>query len=230
MKVRKKLVFTLLPLVLLMFSCAPVYYPPQVNVPMLKEQGEGKVNISGSSDGGSLLGSYAISDQLAVSGGLNFFSYEDNQSVKVNEVAKTYRGAQLDLAIGYFKPFNTHGLFDVYVGIGHAELDSEVIKGSVKKVSLQSSIGYKSEEVEFSFATRLVDIRADKHVVLTESQRDMESVLIEPVITYKVGWEKFKITSQLGLSIPLRNNYQADLLRNYPVIFNLGLEYRFFSK
>lgn len=201
---------------------SPVYSPPQVNSPMLDEKGKGSISMSHNlGRSRNILGSYAFSNQFAVMGGLNWFDYRRTiESVP-------FMGVQGDLAIGYYKPIGDGGLFDIYVGGGYAELDSEIVKGPARKITIQPSIGYQGNGTEVSFATRVLYIRADRSVVLTESGKNLESIIIEPTITLSGVQEHFKAYVQLGISRSHRVSQKSDLLGTRPAILYFGFQYHF---
>lgn len=216
-------------------SCSPVYYPPQANVPLLTEKGEGKVNVGFDTRSLNVQGSYAVTDNFALAVSGNGFRVKsttvDNLSTDSIETYGGSRGYQLDIMPGYYQRFADIGIFEIYGGYGLGSINSDQVDGLVHKLIIQPSIGYASGITEGAFTIRMVQVSADKAAIVNSSITSLSTLFFEPTITFKIGSENLKFTTNLGLSIPSYGSaLSTEPLESQPFVFNVGAQYRFGGK
>ena len=135
--------------------------------------------------------------------------------------------------------FETYGL----VGIGAMEnhLPSTVsdypqttgdISSNIIRVGIQPNFGYKSKYFSAAISSRFVLLSYNKTygdlIYNDEIQRDYlkknsSNFLMEPALTIRGGFEKFKIQLQLGYSLNITNIH----FRQDKTFLTLGLNFNF---
>lgn len=224
----------------LLYSCSPKYYIPNTqNVPFLTEKGETNLTVAGNANQVEVQGAYAITNGLAVkaNGGLFIPSDEDN--------GNGGSGKFVELGLGYFKPLEHNFVFEAYgiAGIGSVEnhfpstvadypQTSGEISATVMRYGLQTNFGYKRKHFTGGLSSRFVHLNysnIDGNLIFdnteqTEYLRDNRShFLIEPALTIRAGFEKFKLQAQYGYSFNLSNSeFKQD-----NAFVTLGLNFNF---
>ena len=114
----KKLLLPLLAISLFITGCTHYYYVPLTqNVPLFREKNEAL--ITGSYGAGDESTSIEIQGAYAVSGNIGIIA--DFMSARGGDVSSNEdwgKGTYFDAAIGYFKPVNKYGVFEIYGGLG----------------------------------------------------------------------------------------------------------------
>jgi len=235
----KKVLFTLLSACLL-YSCSPKFYIPNTqNVPLLSEKGETNLTVAGNANQVEVQGAYAITNAFAMKANAGLFIPSDQDNGNGGS------GKFAELGAGYFKPFESRLVFEAYgiAGIGTVEnhFPSTVdnypqtngeISATVFRYGVQTNFGYKTKHFAAALSSRFVNLNYSNiegnlifnDVQQTDYLRDnRSSFLIEPAITLRGGFEKFKLQAQYGYSLNLSNSeFKQD-----NAFVTLGLNFNF---
>jgi len=202
-------------IVLVLQSCSSTYYPSSANVSLFRAKNELKASVGISPSSANVDIAYSVTDNFMLTGGA--FGFIQKESSIGNQVYKSSKGYSFTFAPGYYKHFGHQGVFEVLVGYGYNYSDSQHADGNFHKVFIQPSIGFSRKYFEMAFTPRFTTVIIDQNTFLDNrpSQYDM---FIEPIGTIRAGGEYFKVTTQLGFTIPTANfNYQIN-----PVYWNFG--------
>lgn len=198
-------------LIALMFTgCTQYYYVPNIqNVPMFREKNEYRVTIAtGAGDESTcteVQTAYSVTDNIGV--------MANSMTAKgVNSSSKnSAKGNFLEAAVGYYKPVEKSGVFEVYGGIGggnqhHEYPDSGSSDLSSLRLFVQPSYGFTFNPVDIALSTRLSAlsfVSIDNHVygnlVQYEEVNNLSHqthLLLEPALTIRAGWKNVKLQLQ----------------------------------
>ncbi len=212
----KTLVFTLLSVFL---SSCWMQGPRTLHAPVFSEKGEthigGYINPS---EGFELQADYAFSDHLFALADFSGFS----RKVPNESFRKTARAVSGGL--GYYSTMGEFGRFSLYSGFTYGSV------GNVPRIQnfsrrafflpyIGTNLGFASKKFESILSLRY----SGNYFYTSQNSLSDKWNAIEPVVTLRLGGNKMKFHTQLGLSYPLVNTGQ-------PVfISSLGLTYRFMA-
>ncbi|MGV8878623.1 MAG: hypothetical protein ACOH2A_06290 [Sphingobacteriaceae bacterium] len=221
-------------------SCNPKFYSPSSqNVPMISEQGETNLTLSGNGNQVEFQGAYGIAKNIAViaNGGLFIPADLDN--------GNGGSGKFIELGGGYFKPINKIWLFESYGIIGFGNFENHLpstkndhpqtngdISANILRVGIQPSFGYKSKYFSAAVSSRIVNLSYHniKGDLIFEDQQQQDylktnssNFLLEPALTIRGGLEKLKLQLQYGHSLNLSN---SDFKQDHSFI-TIGLNFNF---
>jgi hypothetical protein len=214
-----------LPAALLIFvSCAPAYVPNVINSPMFSNKGEIQASGHGGIAGFDPQVSYAITDHLGVMVNGSFADRTSDSTDNYNKHRFIEAGA------GYYQKIGSIGRFEAYGGGGFGKLKAYQNVGfwissadvNCMRFFVQPAIGLSTDVFDGSIATRLVALN------LKQDTLSNTGLLLEPVITAKVGYRYVKAVFQFGISLPL-NSEQIDFTYQ-PFLFSIGLQATFGRK
>ncbi len=224
----------------LLYSCSPKYYIPNTqNVPLLTEKGETNLTVAGNANQAEVQGAYAITNGLAVKANAGLFIPSDQDNGNGGS------GKFIELGAGYFKPLEHHFVFEAYgiAGIGSVEnhfpstvadypQTSGEISATVFRYGLQTNFGYKIKHFSAGLSSRFVHLNysnIEGNLIYDNTQQteyledNRSNFLIEPALTIRGGFEKFKIQAQYGYSFNLSNSeFKQD-----NAFVTLGLNFNF---
>ena len=148
----------------------------------------------------------------------------------------------LEGGIGYFKPIQDRGVFEIYGGggLGNISFDRKddpsgnSIDNYFAKTSrffIQPSLGYTDDNFGFAFSLRYVrlkfydaDLSNYKDTRFFEQDlRDLENftyTFVEPSATFRAGWDKIKFQLQGILSISTNS-----FIDYTPFVISLGIHF-----
>lgn len=227
-------------LTIVLVSCSPKYYSPNTqNVPLISEQGETNLTLSGSDKQVEFHGAYGVADGFAIqaNGGLFIPVDEDNGDGGSGKFA--------ELGLGYFTSFNEYWVFETYgvAGIGTVEnhLPSSLedhpgttgkLSANTFRIGIQPNFGFKSKYFSAAISSRFVNLSYSKirgdMMFDNVNQNDYlnnnsSNFLIEPALTLRGGFENFKLQLQYGYSFNVtKYNFRQD-----HSILTLGLNFNF---
>jgi hypothetical protein len=230
----KYLAITTLLLAVLLCSCTHYYYVPNIqNVPLLREKDEFHFS-----------GSYAEGDESRCFEAQTAYSVSKNIGLMANymhawggEVSDNNygRGHYIEGAIGYFKPIEDYGVFEIYGGFGSSKQHHEItsptydpIAGithtiyngntdvSFTKLFIQPSFGVTFNFIDLAVSTRFYSVSYNKiknHIVGNSDEYNFPTNLsgkshlfLEPAVTARLGWKNLKFQSQLSYAWYLSNS------------------------
>ncbi|MGV6844636.1 MAG: hypothetical protein ACWA42_00735 [Lutibacter sp.] len=196
-------------------NCEHYYYVPNAqNVPLFKKKNKTKINIalSGQSD------SKGIDAQIAT-------AVTDHVGIIANLISVSGRdgkefgdGTFFEIGTGYFKPLGQNFVFETYGGVGLGSVKNYYDPGNSKakltRYFIQPSIGYTTRGFEIALSSRLANLNygsisnspeLDGNTDLEYLKNHKSSILLEPALTIRTGWDKFKIQLQFVSSLNLNN-------------------------
>lgn len=215
----KAVKFTSVALLICAFnSCAPVYSPNAINVPMFTQLHDASVQGSAGT----------ISSDLQAA-----YSPLNNFGVMVN--GSYYEGANrnfdfIEGGAGYYGSIDKTARFEFYGGYGHGNttilntvIFSDQVSASYHRFFFQPSIGAKTDVFEGAFSTRVCYVNL-YNINVNNLSGSASAIYVEPVITAKVGYKYAKFFVQAGLS--LQTNQLLSYYSN-PFLLNAGLNLSF---
>ena len=207
-----------------MFSCSPEYIPNMANTPLFSEKGDLQANLAGGVSGTDVQLAYAVTDHVGL---MANGSFSDRTSDTTNDF---HKHTLLEFAGGYYDRVGGHGRYEIFGGFGtgriegyweDSPLDDPVSDARFLKLFIQPAVGLTSDFADASVGSRLLLVRTDYN----EDDPDAEAKIhpfFEPFITARLGFKYVKVVSQLGLSVPIREDLPFDY---QPLIFNVGLHF-----
>ncbi len=198
-------------------GCAPTYVPNVVNTPMLTNKGEFHANLNTGTAGFDPQLSYAITDNIGVmlNGSLENRHRDSTDS--------HHRHKFVEFGAGYFTKFSGLGRFETYVGYGRGTINAHYdfifweSFSDVKynRIFVQPAIGISTRWFDGSFALRMA------YVDIFQLNHRTDGFFMEPTVTVKLGYDYFKIVSQMGYSFPADNYVRFDY---EPFMFSVGVQ------
>ncbi|MFC0875997.1 hypothetical protein ACE01N_05360 [Saccharicrinis sp. FJH2] len=195
---------------ILFAACAPVYFPNQLQTPLLQDQGEATVSAS--------LGTSTFDMQLAYSPIKHIDLTGDFSVANGND----HEHLQFEGGMGVYQTIN-NALHLELLGGGGAGYSTtttqgtfgEHNEGAFSRFYIQPNVFVVSDYIEAGLATRASFI----------SFREFGTgVYVEPTFVGRFGIEHLKFQLQAGLSFNVNDNSVLDY---NPFIFNVGLVYTF---
>jgi hypothetical protein len=241
-----KPVKTLIPVLalgILLGSCTQQYYRPRPNdPPLLSEAGQVKATASLSFTATpTVSASWSPARNLGLQAGFNSSrssgytsDYNGNNNFKERR-SFVYAG------VGYYNKFSQKGLFEIYGGIGSAGF-SATGTGPVSRLQMtnfyvQPAIAMVRDRMELAFSVRYDRLqrgltRLDttiRPVYYNGEQKFLQYHgydLLQPGITFRVGWPEAKFHFDLYESFVLNSDYETlygDRIQNGLLHLSLGL-------
>jgi hypothetical protein len=222
--------------VILFSACSPIYYAPNtLNVPMLREQGQGNAAVHfGSQESKTyynVQGAYSFKPNWAFMGDIVWANYEDGSNSSTNG-----HGHLISGGAGYYRPFGKHFTWDAYgiAGLGRVENNRGSqgnIDSSLFRYGIQPSAGFNTKYFAGSFAARMVGLRYfNTDGSFTSEVQYLRSAgtqfLFEPAVTFRVGPEPFRFQLQVGHS----HNLTDSTFKQESDLASIGFVYTFRKK
>ena len=216
-------------------SCSyGAYSPTNQNVPLFKQKGEAKLDVST----GYLQGAVAVGKHVAL---LANVQYASGRLYVRPDMGRT-RHRRLELGAGYFGGLknNPNWITEVYAGVGAGRLDwdrygyentanvSQAVDGPSltsqnQNVFVQSSIGYRGRRTNIALSAKMngltySNLRLTPPVATSLVPGELSTGLIrltnkvslwaEPALTVTSGGAHFRLTFQAFYALPLNNDPQ----------------------
>lgn len=202
-------------------SCSGDYVANMVNSPMLKQQGDLQIGVSGSHSGFNGQAAYAINDKVGVMvNGVESSSYYTNNNFSTSHEIVFAEGGG-----GYYHWFTPNNFFECYGGLGLGEVHNVHTQKKIDityfhtRAFLQPAIGVSADFFSMSLATRITQAH------LSTDSITKNGVFIEPAITAKVRFDALSGLFQMGA---VRAIYQSDAeMEVLPFWIGIGLQYNF---
>lgn len=225
---------TLLFITTITASCAAVYVPNAVNVPLLGTTGDAHINAAAGMNGYDLQGACAVTDHIGVM--LNT-SFANRQSDSSDDF---HRHSFFEAGAGYYLPMGEIARFEAFGGAGWGtvaglsasnSLDTnnwfyynDRVEGSFYRVFIQPSIGFTTDFFDMAVTTRTVYFNAYELADDDSDWKTMSSFVFEPTLTMRAGYKHVMAHVQTGASIPFAGD---DYFKWRPLILNVGIAVRF---
>lgn len=216
----------LLASILFLAACSPKYYAPNPQqIPAFHQKGEMAFSAAvGSDNRTDIQAAYAVGENIAVQVQGAFFTKEEEE-----ETGDYGNGYLAEAGVGYYLPFAADKLvFESYLqtGFGHVSNNfpstlaahpntTGIIDANLSRVGIQPSLTFTHKIVDVALSSRVSllhysNIRGDLNF-FDEPQADYlenekNHVLFEPAFTLRLGYDKFKVQLQLGLSVNMSNS------------------------
>lgn len=198
---------------LILTGCAPVYFPNQLQTPLLQQQGEATVSASIGTSTFDMQLAYSPVYHIDVLTDFSFASGDDHEHLQIEAGLGAYQtindALQLELLGGGgagYSTTTTQGTFG-----DHNE-------GAFGRFYIQPNVFYVSPYIEAGLATRASFISFREYGT---------GIYVEPTFVGRFGVKHFKFQVQAGLSFNVNDNTALDY---NPFIFNIGLVYTFHNR
>lgn len=250
-KSKEKLItFVLIPLFCLT-GCTHYYYVPTVqNVPLFREKNEYRISgfygFGDESNCVEIQAAGSVTDKIGI--------MTDFMHAQGGEIAADRdwgRGNYFDAAVGYFKPIERFGVFEVYGGLGgskqhHQYESSNYSSGtstssyggtsdlSFRKLFIQPSFGVTFKGIDVAVSSRFCRLyfnKVDNNIYPLNNQYDYDDLtsiarkgsyyFLEPALTLRAGWKYAKVQIQASTSSYTNNN--DHIFEEYHLSFGLFL-------
>lgn len=210
------------------FACSPTYYKPNTQqITLFEEQGDVNLTIAGRSNTVEVQGAYALTDQFSAA-----VNYTRFIPIDINP-GDGGSGYSFELGPGFYKDVGEDFLFETYAFLGFGRFDNffidldnvammttNTISANAIKLGIQPSIAYKRDKYTLALSSRFTSLNyaniegdlifngQDQIEYLSEANNNF---LIEPALTFWIGFEKVKFQAQYGLSFNTTNqNFPMD--------------------
>jgi hypothetical protein len=227
----KKSLLRLLLLPLLLSSCTHYYYAPNTaNIPMLREKGEGRINVNyygtDEATGGELQAAYATGKRTAFM--LNILTASSNgelfNSDKYNPRNEALGfGTYGEVGYGFFSTVpKSKCVFEAYAGIGTGRITNWYAENAKSKVRLikmfvQPSLAWRSKNFEVAFSSRFAFANLKVKENTGDLNQEVEyirshgsALLAEPSLLIRFGLKRVQIAVNYSQSANLSNNWQQE--------------------
>ncbi len=251
----KSILFSLLFIIVVFSACQPVHYIPNMNnVPILQEKGEGSVSVGVSTSGRdsasqySLHTSYLFTNHFAAK--TNSVIYRFNQDFSRN---RTRNSGQIhEFGLGYITTFeNKRFNLAIWGIIGGGNMNTIILRqnerlstdlrlyGIDPTISIVTeyhslSFSMKSFFLEYSNIRGNLDYNSVNEIEYL--QQNNKAFIIEPTITEKIGFKKFKLILQTTYSGNLMFRYRDNGIldkghdRQVNILVSFGINYNFLTR
>jgi hypothetical protein len=220
---------------ILLTSCrSTMYVTNTVNVPLLKEKGEVKINID-QTDAQLAVG---VGKHWGVMANAFYKKFEKNDNY-VNE------GTIGEVGFGYFKPYRNNLILEAYTGLGIGTVDKKETFSTEEnnlywtsfsaqgtKAFIQPSIGYCTKFFDLAFTPRMSFVKYTHFNSYGYSQDQLAQDYLEndrltngiymfgePAFTIRGGYKFVKIQGQYGLTM----NFSPNPIRHSNSFASIGL-------
>lgn len=218
-------------LLLICSSCAPVYVPNARQTNMMSKKGELHASAQAGTNGGDLQVAYAVSDKFGLFGSGSFKSDEASG----NSDSEFHEHRYGELGAIYYRPFGKIGRFEALAGVGFGEAEAvdqyEIFgpqqvraTGRYNKLFAQANIGLETEPFETGLALRMGQVTFNEFETSSTGLQESESgTFFEPAVFARLGWPNFKLESQLGMAGLLQDEVAFDY---ESLFFSVGLHFQ----
>jgi len=226
----KKLIGYIFPVIVLFSSCSSFYTSNSHNIPLIKAYNESTINANAGLNGLDIQGATAIDHHLSIMGN---FSY--STSGRDSAAGNHHQHLMGELAIGHFGHLTMETTYEIFAGYGlgyyqaYNQFDffgpyNTLARGQFNRYFLQGNFGRKIDNIEFGGALKtsyfnMFEIKS-QDVTIRESYN---SIFLEPAVFARFDLQKLQLTTQLGYSYDVSNNFQ---LSQQSLIFSVGVMYK----
>ncbi|MBK8944518.1 MAG: hypothetical protein IPM32_04520 [Ignavibacteriae bacterium] len=218
-------------------SCAPIYVPNIVNVPLFTKKDEAIINANYGTNGINFQGAYSIFDNFAVQ--INTENRESNINAKdkkrINANNPQNKLNYYETAFGYYYPFNETMVLEIFGGggLGNSSAldnynifskDKTYAEGEFYKMFIQGDVGSKMKFFEGGIAFRFAYLEFTKYKFENfEFTGKPSSIFFEPAIFERLGGPYFKFQGQIIFASKL---LKEDFVMYETVSISLGFMIR----
>ncbi|MFW5761118.1 MAG: hypothetical protein ACOCXH_09080 [Cyclobacteriaceae bacterium] len=226
----KKQLLYFFPGILLFCSCSSFYTSNSINVPLIKAYNESTLNANIGMNGLDIQGASAIDHNLSIMGN---FSVSSNSRDSI--AGRHHEHLVGELAIGHFGHLTMETTYEVYAGFGRGYLQAynqfdffgpqnTLARGQFTRYFLQGNVGRKIDKIEFGGALKtsyfnMFEVKSQDVTI----RQTFNSIFLEPVVFARFDLQNVQVTTQLGYSYDVANNFQ---LSQQNLILNVGIMYK----
>ena len=228
---RLTITLTMLLLCLLFAGCvSAIYYRPNtINIPMLRQKGQGSISAYSASESFDFQGTYSPRANLGL--------LADGSRIR-GESSGNGRGYLLEAGAGYYRPIKPRFHWDAYGLIAFGGVENRFAsipnsspsnKARYVRYGVQPSLGFQSRYFDLAGAARLVrlsyfDIRGAELSQIQYLRDQSKQVLFEPVVNFRFGRDPIRFQIQLGNSFNWTNKDfpQKDGIGSLGIIYTFG--------
>ncbi len=211
-----------LSLLLIISGCTHNFYTPNIqNVPLFQQKKEFHLSLDGSVgndfQGFEAQTAFSVADYL----GFMVNGFYNNNEWRIEGMNEYLKGYLIEGGAGTFIPLNSNMVFEAYTGAGFGKSENGYFYDATSKLNfnryfIQPSIGYTTDPVDLAISLRLSGLQySNIHFTGNLDQKYQEqiqyidghpfSILLEPALTFRRGWQHMKLQLQLGYSINVSN-------------------------
>jgi hypothetical protein len=201
---------------LLLGSCSTTLYVPNtVNVPLLKEKGEVKINVNSN----EIQADVAITNHLALMANGYYKDYKNGNY--------EHKGGLGEAAIGLYRPMSEDPLvLEIFAGAGLGNVSkSEVFTNGTEtrtasfeahatRFFVQPEVGYSGKVFDIALTPRFTLLKYNDFSSNNYTTAELASDFLddgyltrhmfaftEPAVTMRLGWKWIKLQGQYGMAI-----------------------------
>jgi len=227
-----RLLFFLVLITVLFQSCAAAYVPNVINVPMLSNKGVLQVAANFGFSGFDPQVAYGVTNNIGLMANGSFFNGYTSDSISTDYSNHNYG----EIGLGYYASILKVIRVELYAGKGYGEIYGERLLAEGRYLTdptqavsskfrlsnsttfIQPSIGFSTKVFDCALSNRLIKVEVwDKANV-------SRNYFMTPVITFKLGYDRVKTISQVGICLPITT---MGTFMYQPLIFSFGIQYRF---
>ena len=235
-----------------------MHYSVAQNVPLLTQKGEARFSAATGTEGTGVQAAYAFSKSWAVMGSYSEGIDEIWPPGLIGDAGYSNDNRRSgELAIGYFHPIATKGVFEIYGGVERyyrsfsedwfpeGYPNSRVTSTNVTKPFVQVDFGLINlRKHSFGLSLKLGLLVYDhfsnivtlsdttgKQTTTSNSYDIRSALVVEPCFTYRVGGKHLSFQAQAGFSFTNSqlNTINSGSTLSEPFFFNVGLSVRLFK-
>lgn len=213
--------------ILLGTSCNVVYHPSTHNSPMLRNAGEIQVSGMLSTNNAGINSAYAITNHLGVMLNASIMGREVERNLADETIKFSESWGLLEGGVGYYTSIAQVVKLELFGGAGFGTVPGNlrdvdyVYDGTqitdMKKLFIQPALGIGTKLVDASLVGRFSAIQINSET----------EVFAEPGIVIKLGYNRLKFVGNVGLSLPLLENYNSKTWDNDLFFVGIGAQYSF---
>jgi hypothetical protein len=198
-------------------SCHVLYVPNSFNSPLLRNKGDGQVNVAFGTSGYEVQTAYAITNHIGVMANWHLLYSKSYDTIKEQR-------SLAELGFGYTERHSDNGMFEIFAGAGLGSVPADFKYSSyngtqttqLTRIFIQPSLGFYNDWLDMSIISRLAAVTIGRET----------NWFYEPGFMAKIGYKRFRFYSCMGFSIPL-NKATERSWNNNPVIFSVGIHFNF---
>lgn len=198
-------------------SCHVLYVPNSFNSPLLRNKGDGQINLAAGASGFEAQTAYAVTDNLGLMLNGQLLNSTKDDSVKEQR-------SLVEMGIGFSERFSDNGIFEIYGGAGVGEVPADYRNSTydgkstapITRYFIQPGLGFYNDWLDISILSRLSAVRIGGET----------NWFYEPGFMAKMGYKRLRFYTCMGFSIPFQN-YEERKWNHSPVMFSIGLHFNF---
>ena len=198
-------------------SCHVLYVPNSFNSPLLRNKGDGQINLAVGLSGYEAQAAYAITDNFGVMVNGHLLN-----SMKKDTIEE--QRSLIEFGLGYTDRFSDNGIFEIFGGAGVGEVPADYRNSTydgkstaqIKRFFVQPGLGFYNDWLDVSILSRLSAVSIGNET----------NWFYEPGFMAKVGYKRLRFCSSVGLSIPFKASEDRKWNHN-PLILSIGLHFNF---